>query len=425
MLNRVKKNARAIAAEVVGRWAQNGEFPERLIESVADNRAFIMEVVYGTLRQKRALEWVVDRCTERRPDKRVMPYLLTGLYQILMLSTVTDYAAVNETVEAVKRGPAGVWAAGLVNGVLRRVLREKEALLAELRRQPVGIRESHPDVLVERWIARYGNAKTDELCRWNNSRPQVTLCPNLLQTTAAGLLQKLRTAGIEAAVHPADPACLVIPHGVAVPDLPGYAEGWFTVQDPSTLAAVRLLNARPGEEVLDACAAPGGKTALIAAAMKDQGVLMAADMREDRLDRIRENAERLRLQCVKVLQADASQPGLAAAVGERRFDRILLDVPCTNTGVLRRRPDARWRFSAERMDELGALQRAILDHASRLLKPGGTLVYSTCSIEPEEGPLMVDGWLRSNAAFRRCDMIALCPPQSGTDGVFAASVTTS
>jgi 16S rRNA (cytosine967-C5)-methyltransferase len=208
-----------------------------------------------------------------------------------------------------------------------------------------------------------------------------------------------------------------------VPDLPGYAEGAFAVQDPSTAAAVNLLDPRPGERILDACAAPGGKTVAVADVLAGNGSVVAMDLHRDRLALLRDSMKRTRCRGVDVVRGNASRPEDVDRVsGGEAFDRILLDVPCSNTGVLRRRPDARWRFTTERLGDLVRRQRAILDGAAPFLKPGGTLVYSTCSLEPEEGPDQVNTWLRGNSRFEHVATSSLFPPDSGTDGIFAAAV---
>jgi 16S rRNA (cytosine967-C5)-methyltransferase len=351
---------------------------------------------------------------------------MIGLYQILFLHDVADHAAVHETVEAVKHSAAGTRAAGFVNAILRRVLREKPAILAAMQSQPLGIKESHPDALVERWTARYGEPATARLCEWNNTRPQVVVHPNPARTTMTDFLTALRAAGIEATPHPHAPdEFLTIPRGKPVKDIPGYDGGLFSVHDPSTMTAVALLDPQPGDRVLDACAAPGGKTILIAERLRGSGLIVAVDENEERLPRLKENVARLGLGLVQVAQADSATDGLPAAVGSEPFDRILLDVPCSNTGVLRRRPEARWRFSDEDLGTLVATQTAILDRTARLLRIGGTLVYSTCSLEPEENEALLKGWLAEHPAFQLRQSVSLFPGASQTDGAYAAALVSS
>ena len=414
-------NSRAVAARIVARWLKSADFPDRLLEDISTDRAFVMEMVYGIVRRRRTLDWVIARCADRRPAKEAVPYLLVGLYQLLVMDNVAPHAAVSETVNAVT--PRAKYAAKFINAVLRRVLREKDNIRGALARQPLAVRESHPDLLVERWTDSFNPARTASLCEWNNGRPNAVICVNGLRTDTARLAHMLSDAGIDARPHPAAPGtCLALPRGTCVTDVPGFAEGLFTVQDPSTLEAVRLLDPRPGERVLDACAAPGGKTAIIAQRMQVHGTIVSMDVHADRLRRLRENVERLGLTNVRIVQGDATGTGIAEAANGKAFDRVLLDVPCTNTGVLSRRPDARWRFSLERLADLARTQRAMLDNAAAHVAPGGTIVYSTCSLEPEEGKLLVSSWLAEQSDFESVATVSHFPPETDTDGIFAASL---
>ncbi|MDP6524922.1 MAG: 16S rRNA (cytosine(967)-C(5))-methyltransferase RsmB [Kiritimatiellia bacterium] len=414
-------NSRDAAAGIVERWLLTKDFPDRLIPPDIPDRPFVMEVVYGVTKWRRLLEWVVDQFVQRTPDENVMSFLLVGIYQLLIMDTVADHAAIYETVEAAKgRGCP----AGFVNGVLRSVLRKREAIKRDASELSPAIATSHPDILIRRWTPTHGIIATRELCDWNNERARVTISPNPLKTTHEKLLLELRNAGIEALPHPYCPeASIIIPRGIRVTKIPGYEEGHFTVQDASTHMAIGLLNALPGEHILDACAAPGGKTTLIAWQMRDEGRVVAMDLHKDRLPRLAENVERMGLNSVEILCGDASrEEDLRSAAGNELFDRILLDMPCSNTGVLQRRPDARWRFSEGRLKGLARTQAKILDAVARVLAPGGTIVYSTCSLEPEENGQLVKSWLKKNRSFRLLEKKQLFPPESRTDGAFAAAL---
>jgi 16S rRNA (cytosine967-C5)-methyltransferase len=428
-------NARAVAAEIVGRWLRTGDFPNRLLADVGADRALITEIVYGVVRWRRVLEWITARFVRRDPGAALLPYLWVGLYQVVLMNRVVGYAAVHETVEAAKQraaadGQRAGAQAGFVNAVLRRAQRERAALRRALSGQPLGVRLSHPDILVERWVRRFGHSDTVKLCRWNNARANVTLRVRPPHTDPAAFCRILAEEHVSAAPHRFDPRRFVtlrrVPAAPAPPvaALPGFLEGWFLAQDPSTACAVDLLDPQPGERILDACAAPGGKTDAVAGRMQGRGELVAFEVHRDRLDRLTENLARLGWDTfVQARQADAT---LAAdwrrAAGETPFDRILLDVPCTNTGVLRRRADARWRFSEERLAALTALQRSLLDTAAMFLRPGGLLVYSTCSLEPEENTQQIAAWLEAHPAFRHEEQVLLFPPVSRTDGAFAAAL---
>lgn len=419
----VTTSPRTAAAGLVAEWLATGRFPDRLLGARHEDRAFLVEVVYGIARWRRMLEWVVHRYAKHRPPVPVMSCLLVGLYQILVMDGVAPYAAVNETVDAVR--PAGRKAVGFVNALLRRALRDIDALRSDLAAAPLGIRESHPDLLVQRWTRHYGELETRALCQWNNRRPCVIVRPDTRHTTFDRFMKQLESAGIAPHPHPGAPReCIVLPHGVRVTDLPGYEAGHFTVQDPATCRAVHLLAPKPGERVLDACAAPGGKTLLIVQAMQNTGDVVAMEKHRDRLPLLEQNLARSKASSVTTVCADASDTdAIARLCTQTRFDRILLDVPCTNTGVLARRPDARWRFSLSRLEKLTGLQRALLDTASLALKPRGTLVYSTCSLEPEENAKLVRDWLRRHPEFKTGGRWSSFPPDSGTDGGFAVALS--
>lgn len=419
-----KSSSRATAAAAIARWLDTGEFPDRLIEPVEADRAFVMEMVHGIAKWRRQLEWILDRLADRRPDAEISACVFVGLYQVFHMSAVVDYAAVNETVEAVKR-TGSRRAAGFVNAILRRGLREKEAILAALKEQPLAVRESHPDILVERWTRQYGEGDTARFCAWNNLPADVIIRVNANRTTSQEYRALLAEQGIEVEPHPFRPDThLVLPRGCRVTDLPGYDEGLFFVQDPSSSLAVEMLDPRPGEAVLDGCVSPGGKILLMAERMKGKGTLVALGLPEDRLGRLRENLVRMGAGFVRVAAADVTAaPEKLAAEGlapEGGFDAVLLDVPCSNTGVLRRRPDARWRFRKSRLARLTAIQRGMLDSTARLVRRGGRLVYSTCSLEPEECEEMVAGWVREHAGFKIAKSVKPFPPATRTDGGFAA-----
>ncbi|MCE9615414.1 MAG: 16S rRNA (cytosine(967)-C(5))-methyltransferase RsmB [Lentisphaerae bacterium] len=416
-----RENSRSLAAGVITKWLISGDFPDRLVDTIDQHRAFLMEVVYGVARRRRTLDWAIAPWVARRPALDVQACLYVGAYQLLFMDTVAPHAAVNETVSSAKLvGGAGI--AGFVNHALRRVADNAAILRDKLAAQPLGVRESFPDLLVNRWTDTFGPEGAAALCAWHNVRPPVVLRLDRRRTNATDFLAQLRAAGVEAAPHPFRPdLCLTLPSGVSVPQLPGFADGLFVIQDPSTLLAVEMLAPQPGERILDACAAPGGKAMLIAERLNGTGELIALDLHADRLNPLHENLARMRAPAT-VLKGDARDPDLVRLVGDKPFDRILADVPCTNTGVLRRRPDARWRFTSARLTAQSHTQTAILENLIRLLKPGGTLVYSTCSLEPEENSQLVKPWANRHPECKFVGKDLLFPPDSQTDGAFAALI---
>jgi 16S rRNA (cytosine967-C5)-methyltransferase len=400
----------------VVRWLETDEFPDRLLESVEQDRGFVTEVVFGTVKWRRMLDFLLRQIAPRAPEPTLRGYLLTGLYQLWFMHE-PGYAVVNETVAAVRK-VVPAQQAGFANAVLRGLIRRRPALESALAGQPLALRLSHPDVLADRWLVRYGGDAAARLLDWDNRPPSLVLRIDPAQAPMSGFLSALAEAGHTATPHAFAPERFcVLSRGTDVRRLPGYAEGRFRVQDPSTLAAVELLDPQPGERVLDACAAPGGKTLAIAERMKGVGRLVAMDVHADRLPPLRENLERLRQTWVTVREADmtALPPDAAGP-----YDAILLDVPCSNTGVLQRRPDARWRFSVERLKRLAETQRGLLDASAAAVAPGGRLVYSTCSLEAEEGETLVRDWVKAHADFVLEAERRLFPPVDGVDGAYAA-----
>lgn len=408
---------RLTAARIVRAWLASGDCPDHALAGVRRHHAFVLEVAQGTTRWFRALDFLRGRLVARRPRPGTDALLLTALYQLFYLDPGDEHAVVNETVEAAKR-EGGEGMGRLCNGALRNAVRRRDALRAELAAQPFGVRCSHPDVLLARWGARWTPAQLADLCDWNNRPPDVTVRVRGDRTDAASFIGRLGAAGIPAHPHPHAPdEFVVLPRGVRPHDLPGYDDGSFTVQDPATAAAPRLLDVRPGHRVLDLCAAPGGKTALLAEAAGPDGHVVACDVSARRLNRLRENLRRLGLSAVEVVEADAAADPPAGGEG---FDRLLLDVPCSNTGVLRRRPDARWRFDPSTLAELVGRQRRLLDQAARRLLPAGRLVYSTCSLEPEENGGGVRAWLADHPGWTLEAETERGPLTSATDGAYAA-----
>jgi 16S rRNA (cytosine967-C5)-methyltransferase len=394
-------SSRRDAIFVLTRWLETRDFPDRMIPDSPD-RAFVTDLVYTAVRRYRTLTWALGQLVKKMPKGETEAALLAGACQILFMPSVADYAAVNETVEAAKL--ASKQTAGLVNAVLRNLLRQREALLADLAKQPLGVRTSHPDALLTRWLERFGEEETAALCEWNNTPAETFL------------------AYPPGAPEPFAP----VARGTRVESVPGYAEGAFIVQDPATAAAVDLLNVRPGQSVLDACAAPGGKTVQLAwrmgAPASERHRLVALDLHEDRLATVRANLARTRQTWVTVCQADLAEGPQDTLKPLGLFDRILLDVPCSNSGVLRRRPDARWRWTTKRMKQLAETQAKLLENALSLLAPGGRLVYSTCSLEPEENRRQITHLRKTHPDVDCVGVEERIPTRSRTDGAFACAL---
>jgi 16S rRNA (cytosine967-C5)-methyltransferase len=372
----------------------------------ARDRAFATELVLGILRSLTELDFVADALCDRKLNHATRRVLWLGLHQILHLR-VAPHAAVSETVSL-----AGC-ARGLVNAVLRRATRELDEIRRAIADAPEDVRFSHPEFLIERWSAHFGEDATRQLCEWNNSPAPVYVRVNTLLTSP----DQLPDRDANAEVTPLHPLALKVDR------LPQdwIGRGLCYVQDPSTLSACDLLAPQPGHRVLDACAAPGGKTSYLAALMENTGTIVATDSDPARLERLRENLARLDVGNVKILLHDWERRKAGRA--DASFDCILVDAPCTNSGVLRRRVDARWRLREEDFSEMPARQLAIVRNVVPLLKPGGALVYSTCSIEPEENELLVEKILAAHPVLKLGETRRSLPFRDGMDGAFAARFT--
>lgn len=415
---------RVDALRVLKRWTDTGDFPDRMFGEIPSaRRGFAMDLVYATVRNVRALDFALRSFLSREPEHpHAAVALLLGAAQILKMPDVAEHAAVFSTVEALK-ALDGPQPCGFANGVLRNLLRNRGVALETLAGAPLAVRESHPDAQVARWTERFGAERAEAICRWDNEPASVTVLSLPGRPAAAQLLASFLEAGVAAERHPGVPErAVVIPHGSHVDRLPGFAEGLFSIQDPATLEAVRLLDVRPGQRALDACAAPGGKSVQIAARLGAGGSLVSMDCWRDRLVPLRENLRRFGFDGrARVVLGDAKRVR-PADVGGGAFDRILADVPCSNTGVQRRRADARWRFDETRLATLVQVQEAILENLSGLLAPGGRLVYSTCSLEREENDDVVAGFLARHPDWRLAEKSALVPPDRRCDGAFAAAL---
>ena len=370
----------------------------------APDRAFAMELVYGTLRWRGRIDYLLSRVVDRDLEKLeplVATALRLGAYQILFADRVPATAAVDESVRCVRA--AGVErATGLVNAVLRRLATEHERIpLPTLEDDPVGHLThalSVPTWIAERWVARFGPEDAAALAAASNAPPPLTVRVNPQRTDVETLLGAVRDAFPDAA------RCRIARDGVLLgrrgnPALePTFLAGHFTVQDEAAQLVVGLLDPRPGERVLDVCAAPGGKATGIAERVGAGGQVLALDRNARRLGLVRRATRRLGLSNVECVQRDATRT-LAGAAAPGAFDRVLVDAPCSGLGTLRRNPDARWRVGPTDPARLAEIQTAILRNAAVAVKPGGTLVYSTCTVLPEENEGVVEHFLKSTPDF--------------------------
>ncbi|AGL02241.1 16S rRNA (cytosine(967)-C(5))-methyltransferase RsmB [Desulfoscipio gibsoniae] len=376
------------------------------------DRAFITELVYGTLRTQNTLDWALSRYLRRSLPEltaAVRNILRLGTYQILFMDRVPDSAAVNESAILARRhGHEGI--VKFVNGVLRNLVRGKKQLnYPDPNEDPVqyiALRHSHPAWLVRRWLNDFGFAETEALCAANNQPAPNTVRVNTLKTSAAELIEKLATLGVKATRGQYAVDCLQLQGFVSLGGLAPFKEGLLQAQDESSILVGQAVRPAPGSRVLDVASAPGGKATHLAQLMQNQGVIMALDVHEHKIKLIEENCRRLGVQIVQPVLADARQ------IPEKYTgwaDYVLVDAPCSGLGVLRRRPDARWRKGEEQLAALAELQAQILESAAAVLKPGGVLVYSTCTITCEENLGQVKSFLHKHADFQWESLAELLP----------------
>lgn len=383
------------------------------VELGALDRRLLTELVYGSVRRQRTLDALIDqlgkkKASQQPPDLRIILHL--GLYQLRYLNHIPASAAVNTTVELAKQnGFKGL--TGFVNGLLRQYIRlaEQGADPLALPTDPaakLGTLHSYPDWIVQMWLDQLDAAEAEQLCEWLNRPPHIDLRINPLRTSLEEVEAAMQAANIPVQRLPHLPQALRLSESVgSIQALPGFAEGWWMVQDASAQLVSYLVDPQPGEVVIDACAAPGGKSIHLAELMQDQGTVWACDRTPSRLKKLQENAQRLNMQSIRVQTGDSRDQPQFKGVG----DRVLLDAPCSGLGTLNRHADARWRQTPERVAELSLLQQELLESAITWLKPNGALVYATCTLHPQENEQVIARFLAQHPKWRIDPPIAQSP----------------
>ncbi|OMD46915.1 16S rRNA (cytosine(967)-C(5))-methyltransferase [Paenibacillus borealis] len=367
-----------------------------------EDTGLVTELVYGSISRMLTLDYVLGDFVTKGIAKLqpwVRNLLRLSLYQIMYLDRIPSHAAVNEAVNiAKKRGHQGI--SGMVNGVLRSVLRAgdlpvlKEGLSGEER---ISILHSHPLWMVRRWAAEYGMETAEAMCAANNEPPSVSVRVNTTMISRDNLLAQMQQAGMEASVSRVSPYGIVVKGGGNLALTSWYSDGYISIQDESSMLVAEAVDPKPGMNVLDCCAAPGGKSAHMAELMKDEGSIYANDLHEHKAKLIADQALRLGLESITTGSRDALE--LEDTLEPESFDRILLDAPCSGLGVIRRKPDLKWRKQPEDVASVAVLQGELLQSVARLLKPGGVLVYSTCTTEQAENSGIVADFLKNNPGF--------------------------
>ncbi|MGD8370801.1 MAG: 16S rRNA (cytosine(967)-C(5))-methyltransferase RsmB [Syntrophobacterales bacterium] len=441
---------RAIAMHALMQVARRGSFPDLLLdiyfkehpELDSRDRALATELVYGVIRWQGRLDWIIDQQVKISPDKIALPVRLVlrlAAYQLLFLDRIPPSAAVNEAVELIKTSqPPHV--VRFVNGVLRTISRKvemlKEAVSQGSMAERLAVRYSYPVWLVQRWLSELGDEETEAFCAASNEVPPTDIRVNTLKTTVEEMANAFAALGFKVKTGRLVPEALhlrSIRTGLA--SLSQYERGEFQVQDEASQLVAHLLQPQPGEKVLDGCAGMGAKSTHLAQLMENHGKITAVDNQGWKLIRLMENAQRLQISCIEPLESDLLKLEPTEKLGP--FDRILLDAPCSGLGVLRRNPDIKWRIRPKDFRRLHLLQRQMLSRVAAFLRPGGVLVYATCTFSSEENQATIRTFLSEHSEFHLESARPYLPPackgtvdhegnmqtwphRDGVDGFFAA-----
>ena len=401
---------------------EDGAYADRALrgeakELDARDRALAMRLAYGAVQRKGTLDFLVERLAERpvaRLDARLLAALRLGLYELLYLGGAPDHAVVADAVELAKGGTRG--GHGLVNAVLRRGVREGGALLAELGDETparAAVKHSHPEWIARLWWEQLGASDARALMAYDNEPGEVALRANTLLTDAATLAGELPVA---THTDPELPEALVLEGPFDAHDSPAWSAGAFLAQSRAAMRVARVLDPRPDERVLDLCAAPGGKSTHLAALMGGEGEVVAVERNARRAGMLARTAQRLHATNVRVEVADAAAERPEGAV----FDRVLVDPPCSGLGTLQARADLRWRVTPDQVREMTHTQAAILAAGAAAVRPGGVLVYSTCTISATENESQIAAFLDAHRDFSSDELVTTLPHRDRTAGFFIA-----
>ena len=433
---RMPASAREAALQVLIDCRRRGAWSDSALSSAirraglsSRDAALASQLCYGVQQNQLLLDFWVDRlCTvpRSRLELPVLTAIQLGMYQMAFLDRIPARAAVDQSVELARRWSRNPRSTGLVNGVLRSFDRQRERLPQP---ESLSVRYSHPQWLVDLFREELGDETLEALLQADNSHPPTTIQVNSLKTDSAALTAQLEAEGVSVTAHPTLPGCFTISGTGDLEQLESFRQGLFQIQDAAARMAVLAADPQPGMRVLDACAAPGGKSFQTAMSMVNQGSILSCDLQEKKLGRIQSGARRLGIEILTTRAMDGRvfDPSL-----EKRFDLVLADVPCSGLGIIRKKPDIRLK-DPEPLAQLPAIQREILSNVSRYVAPGGVLLYSTCTVLRRENQAVADTFLSAHPDFvledfdlpgigtcRGC--ITLWPHLHGTDGFFMAKM---
>ncbi len=391
-------DARKTAWKILNKAAKEDKTLDSLTEQVVfedrRDRALFHTMLYGVLRWRAKLDWVISRFS-KTPLNKIEPQILNilriGVFQLLYLERIPASAAVNTSVEMAKT-IAPEWTVKFVNGLLRNISRNQNISFPN----SLAIEQSFPEWLIRRWTKRFGDEETRKLCEAMNRIPKITFRTNTLKTNREELMTAIRNDAEHLEETKYSPLGISCDHlHTSIAEMNAFQDGWFQVQDEAAQLVGWLLNPQPGEKILDACAGLGGKTGLIAQMMNNQGLLIAADKDEAKLATLDSEMKRLGISIVRTNAYDLEKSAL-----DEQFDRVLVDAPCSGLGVIRRNPDIKWSSSKKNLNRYAEKQLQLLENAAKMLRDGGILVYAVCSMEPEENEMVINKFLSHHSEFR-------------------------
>ncbi len=415
-----RKTAYLTLMDVEGKKAySNLALNHQIIINRPNSQSFVRQLVYGVLEHKMTIDYYLDLLLKDGVESlraSELTVLRMGIYQLGYMDSVPEYAAVNETVSLAKKYCRGK--AGLVNGILREYINKKIQLRLPDRSEDevryLSIKYSYAPWIVELWLSHYSTDFVEDLMAAGNDRPPVTVRLNWLRVMKPDLIKKLRSSGYEAEEGAICQNAINV-KGEKLLDSDMYKLGMFTPQDESSMLVAEKLDPKHGELIMDVCAAPGGKTTAIAERMNNTGRIIASDIYRRKLDLVDKEARRLGITNIVTRSWDATRVDSSMI---EKADRVLVDAPCTGLGVVRRKPEIKYKERNTDMEMLPKKQLAILSASSSYVKPGGTLLYSTCTVNPDENERVVEKFLRKNPSFQKVEKTLLLPNVNGTDGFF-------
>jgi 16S rRNA (cytosine967-C5)-methyltransferase len=421
-----------MAVEILNRIDQEGAYAEPLLDAALSgdaivnprDRGLLTELIYGTIRMRGRLDWIIGQLYHgnvAQLETAVLNIIRTGLYQIWFTDRIPSFASVNEAVEIAR--DASPASSGLVNAVLRNALRKKDAIIwPDMVKDPekaIAVLHSHPAWLVRRLLAQFGMEETIAISRANNMIPPLALRVNTLKASREQTLAALAEAGIAAGPAPFSTDGIILSSPASgLRETAPYKEGVIRIQDEASQLIGQIVAPKPGEKILDLCAGAGGKTLHLAALMGNRGSITALDLHSERLRMLRAEAGRLGASIVETRTGDAATP----AEGFRKvFDRVLLDAPCSGLGTLRRNPEIRWRLVPADLNKCMQTQKRLLKSAAECTRPGGRLVYSVCTVTPEENEIVIGDFLKNHPDFKLIPPANLPPALIDAQGYFRTS----